>query len=77
MKRNVVMHVEEAVCFNEWYKCKRCKAEFKLERLYTNYYKIVNFCPYCGIQATKQPKHKEEECEEVCLDDERYCNSFL
>ena len=60
MSDNIVHIVEECCSYSEWYKCKRCKAQFKIERLNSIYAKDVNFCPYCGIVTKKQHKGKHQ-----------------
>lgn len=52
---------KEDIDYEWYYKCKRCKAEFKIQRLHTDYFKDVNFCPYCGIQAYRQPKNRHPD----------------
>ena len=53
MKRMIVYR-------NGWYKCKRCKAEFRIER--NNIYsKTLCFCPYCGQQVLRERKKDEQD----------------
>jgi len=60
MKVNVRSIEQECYIWDQHYKCKRCKAEFKVERLNSNTFHGLNFCPYCGVAAREQHKHENE-----------------
>lgn len=49
----------EYTVWNSFFRCRQCKADFRVE--YINVTRDVEFCPCCGVPFITQPRKRQKD----------------